>query len=71
MLKWEPHRFIASEDGHVAVFGVMSTQAHETGHIVEDSPWALDFTVADGLITGWRAYIDKAATEWQFTSPQD
>jgi ketosteroid isomerase-like protein len=67
VLKWEPHHYVGSGD-RVAVFGSLAVQARATGKMVTDSPWALDFTVANGKVSGWTVYADTAAQEKALTT---
>jgi ketosteroid isomerase-like protein len=62
MQKWHLDHYVASGD-RVAAFGVMISRGRATGKTLDDSPWALDVTVANGKITGWQVYMDTAAVE--------
>jgi ketosteroid isomerase-like protein len=62
VVKWQPLHYVAAGE-LVAVFGSMSLRTKANGETVLDSPWALDFTVASGKITGWQVYVDTAVME--------
>jgi ketosteroid isomerase-like protein len=62
VVKWQPLHYVAAGE-RVAVFGSMSLRTKANGETVLDSPWALDFTVASGKITGWQVYVDTAVME--------
>ena len=60
--KWHLNHYVASGD-RVAAFGVMISRGRASGKTIDDSPWALDITTANGKIASWQVYMDTAAIE--------
>jgi uncharacterized protein len=62
--QFEPREFVAQNDKVVAL-GTERGRVRATGKTF-DNPWALVFTVRDGLITEFRGYEDTAAVASAF-----
>jgi uncharacterized protein len=65
VLKWKTQHIVGSGD-RVAAFGTMDQRVKATGKTTIDMHWALNFTVGNGKLTGWQAYIDTAVAEKAF-----
>ena len=61
---FEPREYVAQGDKVVAL-GTERGRVRATGKTF-DNPWALVFTVRDGLITEFRGYEDTAAVASAF-----
>ncbi|MBM2812031.1 MAG: hypothetical protein HW416_2790 [Chloroflexi bacterium] len=57
--QFEPRKYVAQGDTVVAL-GYWKARAKATGRRVEEY-WAMEWTLADGKVVGYRAYDDTAA----------
>ena len=66
VLKFEPHQYVASGDRVVAV-GSWDIRVKATGKSAS-TDWALDFTLQNGKVTRFQAYLDTAALQAAYTA---
>jgi ketosteroid isomerase-like protein len=59
--EFQPQQYVGSGDQVVAI-GSWDIRAKDTGRSAH-SDWAIDFSLRNGKVTRWQAYMDTAALQ--------